>query len=207
MGPFGASLERERQMSLGALTIIEETSAGNGGPRYSRCTLVGDGAYPAGGSLGLGIKFRQTTKQAGRKILDVKAVGNNGDAHLEYISPGPALDATVDAATDLFTASSAHGFSAGDAVEFEFQDHGIVLDAMQPPIAANTLFYVIASGLTATAFKVSATSGGASIDVAKSGSLKVRKSDKLLVRVGSTGIESGVANQSGTTYGLLITSY
>ncbi len=192
-------------MSLGALTIVEEVLFPNGPVWMSRVTLVGAGAYPAGGSLGLNIAYKNAVNQ-NRKVFKVEGAGNNGDVHFEYVSAGPLIDVAVVASTDVFTAGAAHNLSSGDAVEFELDDDGDVQNGLQSPITENTLFYVIASGLTSTAFKVSATSGGATIAVLKSGSLKVKKSDKLLVRVGSTGVESAVADQSGSTYGLILTA-
>jgi hypothetical protein len=210
-------------MSLGALTLVEETVAGNGGPKFSRITLVGDGAYPAGGSLGFGIAFRAATKQR-RKILQVANDGaGNGNTDLEYVHPGPALLTQVDPTTGLFTTYSltstlstpivatpvAHNLSAGFAVELNVQsDWEQFQDGLLPnALAKDTLYYVIASGLTSTAFELSLTSGGSAITIAKPGALLSYLSDKLFVRVPSTGSESGVSNQSGTTYGLSIVSY
>jgi hypothetical protein len=60
------------------------------------------------------------------------------------------------AATDLFT-STAHGYVAGNRVRFTGLTGGAGITAGQD-------YFVIASGLTANDFKVSATLGGASID-------------------------------------------
>lgn len=65
---------------------------------------------------------------------------------------------TVTAATDLFAATS-HGLSAGDTVVFE-------TDGTIPTgLTADQTYYVISGGLTADAFKVSTTLGGAAVDV------------------------------------------
>ena len=113
-------------------------------------------------------------------------------------------------ATDIFT-SVAHGLVSGDAVRFESANHGdknIPTPALPGGIVAGTTYFVIATGLTADAFKVSATSGGAALDIttAPVGGFDVKKMDKLFVRVMSTGVESGVADQSGSTYNLLVIS-
>ena len=70
---------------------------------------------------------------------------------------------TVAAATDLFSAT-AHGLAANDALIFETDGTipaGITADT--------TIYYVISSGLTADAFKVSTAIGGSTIDVTDAG--------------------------------------
>jgi hypothetical protein len=69
---------------------------------------------------------------------------------------GSLTSVTGVAATDLFT-KTAHGLLAGQAVAFSALTGGTGL-------TAGTIYYVIASGLTANAFKISATSGGAALD-------------------------------------------
>lgn len=69
---------------------------------------------------------------------------------------------TVVAATDLFTLAN-HGFVAGDTVRFRSDT------TLPAGVTANTTYFVIASGLTTNAFKVSATLGGATIDVTDTG--------------------------------------
>lgn len=198
-------------MALGTLTIVDD-QAGVGPLKVTRVTVVGDGAYPAGGSIGFRQALIAATKER-REILSVQPNGPNGDSHLEYTPQGTAAVVTVVASTDLFSSGSVlHGLSSGDAVRFRKQrthdaDHP---DPVLPGgVVEDTVYYVIASGLTTTAFKVSATSGGSTIDVtsAGAGDFSVRKEDKLLVRVMSTGVESAVADQSAITYSALVTSY
>jgi hypothetical protein len=60
---------------------------------------------------------------------------------------------------DTLTTTSAHGLVAGDTVVFE-------TDGTIPTgITADQTYYVIASGLTTTVFKVSTTLGGSTIDI------------------------------------------
>lgn len=63
---------------------------------------------------------------------------------------------------DLFT-SVAHGFAATTAVRFTGA-------SLPTGIVAGTTYYVIAGGLTADAFKVSATVGGAAVNLTADGS-------------------------------------
>lgn len=59
---------------------------------------------------------------------------------------------------------TAHGLSAGDAVVY---NNGGGTSATG--LTSGTTYYVIASGLTADAFKVSATSGGSAVDISGTG--------------------------------------
>ena len=71
--------------------------------------------------------------------------------------------ATVSTTTGLFTFSAAHGRSAGDAVGM-FESAGA--DSALPAgfnSYATTQYYVIATGLTANAYELSLTQGGAAI--------------------------------------------
>jgi hypothetical protein len=67
---------------------------------------------------------------------------------------------TIDVAGALFTANC-HGLVAGDKVVFT----GATGTVLPCGLTANTIYYVISTGLTADAFKVSATSGGASVSL------------------------------------------
>lgn len=70
-------------------------------------------------------------------------------------------DDTVNAVTpasDLISTAAAHGMVAGYTVQF-------YSGTPPAPLALTTVYYVIASGLTATAFKLSATLGGGAINI------------------------------------------
>jgi hypothetical protein len=71
--------------------------------------------------------------------------------------------ASITTATDTI-AYTTHGLSAGDVVKY-FHGGGTAATGL----TNNTTYYVIASGLTANAFKVSATSGGATVDITGQG--------------------------------------
>lgn len=114
-------------------------------------------------------------------LWDAATVGN-------FLYGGPLTGATqvsrgftVAASTDLFT-SYAHGLSAGDTVEFETA----LGTALPAGVTAGTIYYVIASGLTTDAFKVSTTSGGSTIDVTADGNGVWRKVVGKLVNSGDT---------------------
>ena len=73
----------------------------------------------------------------------------------------PTTGITIGTDTIAYTA---HGLSAGDAVKY-FHGGGTAATGL----TNNTTYYVIASGLTANAFKVSATDGGTTIDISGTG--------------------------------------
>jgi len=82
-------------------------------------------------------------------------IANYGAARLEKT-------VTIDTATDLF-GCVAHGLLTGDQVTLKASQ-----GALPTGLAANTTYFVIASGLTVDAFKVSATAGGTALDMSGS---------------------------------------
>ena len=190
-------------MALGLLAIVASLNA-VGAVKFDKCTLVGDNAYVAGGSVGLLKAYRALKKNKASILALIPAGPQTGSAALEYTPEGPAvLVASVDPVADLISLS-AHGFVAGNAVQFQPRLAGSVPGGL----VAGATYYVIAAGLTANAFAVSATVGGASINITDVGvnDLFVATADKLLVRVPTTGVESAVADQSATTYSFLAIS-
>jgi len=80
-----------------------------------------------------------------------------------------SVDTTGLTNNDIF--SPAHGLVAGNSVCF-WPTIGAVLPT---PLAEDTEYFVIAAGLTTDAFRVSATLGGASIDITAIGDGDVQK--------------------------------
>jgi hypothetical protein len=68
------------------------------------------------------------------------------------------------ASTDLIT-SYAHGLTTDDRI-FVAAVGG---DALPTGLATTTLYFVLATGLTTDAFKISTTSGGAAVDITANG--------------------------------------
>ena len=89
------------------------------------------------------------TKTANELLLNITTIGTSGKA------------VTVTNATDVFGCVG-HGLVAGDIMQF-------IASVLPTGLAANTPYYVIASGLTPDAFKVSASSGGGSINMTSDG--------------------------------------
>lgn len=77
---------------------------------------------------------------------------------------GPSLtkEFTVDAGTDVL-ACVGHGLVEGSKINLKSSG------TLPTGVTVNTDYFVIASGLTADAFKVSASSGGASVDMSNAG--------------------------------------
>lgn len=203
-------------MSLGTMTLVDKV-ASVGPVKHLRVSVVGDGAYVAGGSTGFLAKLRALLGEK-CNIINAREDGVNVNGGVsqdfEYTPRGPLLDVASIAATgDLVTTKTVHGLSAGDVVRlFKKEPHNAndpdVVSA-PTPLALDTTYFVIAGGLTTTAFKLSLTSGGAAIDITADalGDFQVQKEDKLLVRVATTGVESADADQSDTTYSLYVVTY
>lgn len=100
-------------------------------------------------------------------------VGGPGGTVLMY--------ATAAATGDLIT-SYGHGLAAGDKIVVA-NDGGAGLPG---GMTAGTIYYVIASGLTTDVFKVSTTSGGATIDITADGEAIVRKLVSKTLDAGDT---------------------
>ena len=80
------------------------------------------------------------------------------------------LGSTDPIAGDLIQ-SNGHGLTTDDRV-FVWAVNG---ESLPSPLSAATLYYVLASGLTTDAFKLSTSSGGAAVDIAALGELGFAK--------------------------------
>jgi len=88
----------------------------------------------------------------------LKVYFNRPASRLQFVSCQPEAD------DELITAV-AHGLAANDTVIFEADAGG----TMSTGLTADTQYFVIASGLTADVFKVSATKGGSSVNITADG--------------------------------------
>lgn len=87
----------------------------------------------------------------------LKAVG--------FLDDDPAIIGTVDTA-DLITTQAVHGLVTDQRVLVEAFPGAL----LPVGLSENTSYFVLATGLTTTAFKVSTTSGGAAVDITAGGS-------------------------------------
>ncbi len=88
----------------------------------------------------------------------IRRADAGGSSKALYVEPTTVGVFTVTIASPGVFSLTGHGFSAGDGVAFT------TTGALPTGIVANTNYFVIAGGLTADAFEVSATSGGAAIN-------------------------------------------
>jgi hypothetical protein len=95
----------------------------------------------------------------------------------------PSVISSVNTGTDLITTAAVHGLVAGDRVVFRDADGNVPAGLDQ-----TTIFWVIATGLTTTDFKVSLTQGGAAVDITAVGqtTTKVYKTYQQDVLAGNT---------------------
>lgn len=143
------------------------------GGSYARQAVAGAGWNASAGGLADNAAAILFT---GMPAVTVVAVGEWDAASagnlLRYgwLSTVRKLFVANDLTTELLR-SPAHGLAADDRVALSFEDDGVA------PVGLNdtTLYWVIATGLTADDFKVSTTQGGAAVDITGMGSGKLYK--------------------------------
>jgi len=115
-----------------------------------------------------------------------------------YIGPALTGSFTVTIANPAVFTATAHGLVAGDTVTLA------TTGALPTGLAAATTYYVISTGLTANAFELSATSGGAAIITTgtQSGTHTFTQTSSLtkLIAQRPIGIESAYATRNGINY-------
>lgn len=89
---------------------------------------------------------------------------------------------SAEADDDTFTAKG-HGLVADDRVVFDSEGLGVTLPA---GVSAGTVYFVLASGLTTDAFKISTTSGGSAVNVTADGNASFLKVVPKVVNAGDT---------------------
>lgn len=156
----------------GTGTTFTGTEAAGGSPAYARVAVV----FAAAAT--------ETKANSGALAIDVPAGtygfllffnAGTGNAVGNYLGYAPINGTvkgvgTADATTDLIT-SYAHGLTTDNRVQvFDTFGQGIPTG-----LTEGQLYFVLASGLTTDAFKVSATSGGAAIDITASGEIYFQK--------------------------------
>lgn len=111
-------------------------------------------------------------------IYDALTVGNLMDVILLFDgSPLAAMVNNSDVAGNTIQ-SPAHGLTTNDTVRFEQFPGDTPIPA---GLSENTTYFVIATGLTADVFEVSATQGGAAIDITAAGRALVMKVVPVIV--------------------------
>lgn len=113
---------------------------------------------PAGGPFSISWMGVFDASTGGNFLFKVPILGTNTEA------------LTTDS-SDLFSTVAPHNLTTDDRVEVTVGNLGTTLPA---GLVDGTIYYVLASGLTATAFKLATTSGGAAVSPAD-GAVIVRK--------------------------------
>src|SRR3954471_15717402 len=104
----------------------------------------------------------RTAPDANWKICDGSAISRSTYATLfGIITPSVGTFTVTIASPGVFTLNS-HALVAGDAVYLT------TTGALPTGLSANTIYYVISAGLTANAFELSASRGGAAINTSGS---------------------------------------
>jgi hypothetical protein len=140
---------------------VTSVGVANAGARYLEAPAVTF-------SGGAGSSAAATATIAGGVVTAV-TVTNTGTGYTSVPTVAIAIPRRTIPTTGITIATdtiayTAHGLSAGDAVKY-FHGGGTAATGL----TNNTTYYVIASGLTADAFKVSATDGGAAVDISGTG--------------------------------------
>ena len=157
-----------------ALTFgMDTTEITAGGDNVTSVAIVSGGARyleaPAVTFSGGAGSSAAATATISAGAVTAVAVTNVGSAYtsaptVAIAIPRRTIPTTgITIATDTI-AYTAHGLSAGDAVKY-FHGGGTAATGL----TNNTTYYVIASGLTVDAFKVSATDGGTAVDISGTG--------------------------------------
>lgn len=138
-----------------ATTFGAPSGAGGGRQMLNNALVLFDAKSDAGSVVGLGIG-----------LWDALTVGNLTD-----IIPNDGTDPIIvmampgDLATDLLS-SPAHGLTTDNQVRFESFPGA---SSVPTGLSENTTYFVIATGLTADQFKVSATQGGGAVNITAAG--------------------------------------
>lgn len=129
------------------------------------------------------------------------------------LTVAPTINNTVSCTTPIATPgvvnATAHGFVAGDVVVFS-----VTGGSLPTGLTAGTVYFVIAAGLTANAFQVSLTSGGAAIAFTgtTSGTQVVRRgfgqsANSFVTKTGNLPALSGTLLQVGAGHYVASSSY
>jgi hypothetical protein len=127
-----------------------------------RFLKIGSEIIIANGSISLSSRPATITASSNTVAVASGAHGFSNGHQLSFTGNGRTVS-SVDASADTITTSAAHGYPESHGVRFTVS--GGTLPA---PLVAGTTYYVRDS--TASAFKVSASRGGAAIDITSAGS-------------------------------------
>jgi len=157
-----------------SMVVDSYTQVNLGGPG---CLVLNDGYAQLVSFFGTFCTYHVRTETGGQVNLSGGGTSDFGEYGLmaDGYSPSPLYTGqsriaaygaaridravTIDPATDAFTATG-HGLVINDQVKFSASE-----GQLPAPLEASITYFVVSSGLTANAFKVSATQGGAVINI------------------------------------------
>lgn len=165
-----------------ALFTVSPSDAGSGGTEFtggayarqqlSRATGTWNANTGSGNTNAAAVTFPQATANLGRALtlclMDASTAGNV--RHILPMVTGSYKNFSLSDTTNDDFICPAHGFVANDIVRF-FAVGG----TLPSPIAEDTLYYVISTGITTNTVRVSATQGGAAVNVTTAGAGEVAK--------------------------------
>ena len=171
---------------VGALTALTPTEVAGGSYARQAVTWTAAASRNRDNNALLAIPIPAATTVVAAGIWSAVSAGN-----LEAIVPiGSSIvqgGASIPAATDLFT-SMGHGLTTDDRVFFR----GLTGEALPAGLSLTVLYFVLASGLTTDAFKVSTTSGGGALDVTANGDVRFWKTvPETFTNAGTLSIATG----------------
>lgn len=154
---------------IGALTALSGTEVAGARQAVTWQSAGTPAAGQAGNNGAISIPIGAGETPIAVALFDASSAGNR--LSLDPIgSTVKGVGSVVSAAGDTIQ-SNGHGLTTDDRVYFA----AVMGESLPAGISATTLYFVLASGLTADAFKVSTTSGGAALDITGLGEVQFYK--------------------------------
>jgi len=154
---------------IGAIIALSGTEVAGARQAITWQTMGTPAAGQAGNNGSISIPIGAGETPLALALFDASSAGNR----LSTDPLGSTVHgvATVDAIASNLIQSAGHGLVADDRVFF-----GAVMGETLPaPLAATTLYWVIATGLTTDLFSVSTTQAGAAVDISAVGEMQFYK--------------------------------
>lgn len=151
---------------IGALTAISGTEVAGGSYARQAITFAAASGGIRDNTAQLTIPIPAGTTVVAIAGYDASSAGNQLSLD-PYGSSGQVLKGVGTAATTDLITSNGHGLTTDDRVFVA----AVAGESLPTGLSASTLYYVLASGLTTDAFKLSTSSGGTAVDITAVGEL------------------------------------
>lgn len=154
---------------IGAVTDLSGTAVAGARQAVTWQAAGTPAAGQAGNNGAISIPIAAGETVVGTALYDASSAGNR--LSLDPIGSSVRGVGSVDAiATDLIQ-SNGHGLTTDDRVFVR----AVMGETLPTGLSITTLYFVLASGLTTDAFKLSTTSGGSAVDITALGELQFYK--------------------------------